>query len=322
VGNTARALHEERDGRVLQRLLGRRHVVGIRQRERGHNELLLGAQAQAAAAGHQQREGGAGGEQVRQCWRGGGHLLEVVEHEQQALLPQARLQDRAQRPLAGVAYPQRLGERCEDEGGIVDGGEADEDDAIGERIGHPCRHLQRQARLADARGATEREQPHVGPPQQVTDRRLLVLAAEQRRRGEGRQARRTPFLPRWWGLPARRACGGVEGGARLRCGREGVGEQGEGVLMRRARHAQLQIADGAHPQPGARRQLLLCQPSHPAVTPQERGEDRLVGRHTHGLPFPALSCPCGRALPSEVGALAQAASRAYQPTNNSSTGSL
>ena len=56
----------------------------------------------------------------------------------------------------------------------------------GDHVGREARgHLERQAGLADAAGAGEDHQAHRIAPEQRADRRLLTLATEQRRGGDG-----------------------------------------------------------------------------------------------------------------------------------------
>ncbi len=88
-------------------------------------------------------------------------MLEVVEHEQQVLVLQESFQ-LLQRGLRPVALQSECsGHGGKDQCGIVDGGQGDEADPVGEVILHLARDLQSQARLAHAAGAGEGEQAYL-----------------------------------------------------------------------------------------------------------------------------------------------------------------
>ena len=115
----------------------------------------------------------------------GSTLLEVVQHQQQLLVPQVVPDDLAQRPAAGLPHVQRAGDGRGDEVRIarrrerLQGHEADAVLEVVEQVG---RHGEGQARLAHPAGAGQRQQARLGPQQEAPDRRHLALPADERRR--------------------------------------------------------------------------------------------------------------------------------------------
>ena len=77
-----------------------------------------------------------------------------------------------------------------DESGVRDGSKTDEDHAVREGINHVRRDLNGEAGLAHAARTGQGEQPHIVPPQEVTDRYHLSLAADERRERERKGGKR------------------------------------------------------------------------------------------------------------------------------------
>ena len=104
-----RALDEQLDRLRCERVLQRDCAVAGGERERRHREQPLAAHAQRRTAGHERGDTRAVPEQLGQAGRGVGHLLEVVEHEQQLPLAQAALEHLEWRVIAGTGNRQRCG---------------------------------------------------------------------------------------------------------------------------------------------------------------------------------------------------------------------
>ena len=104
---------------------------------------------------------GQAAEQVGHERRRLDHLLEVVQHQQGALVAQERRQPPVERLVAGLAHAEGLGDGGGDQVGVGDRGEGDEPDAVRERVGNRRGDLEGEAGLADAAGAGQRQQADV-----------------------------------------------------------------------------------------------------------------------------------------------------------------
>ena len=101
---------------------------------------------------------GQAAEQVGHERRGLDDLLEVVQHQQQALVAEEGL--RAGRPAGSAPMsrrPRAWAIVVADQAGVGDRGEADEGDAIGEVAGRRARRRDRDAGLADPAGTGQRQ---------------------------------------------------------------------------------------------------------------------------------------------------------------------
>ncbi len=85
-------------------------------------------------------------------------MFEVVEQEQKPALAKVARQRRNQLVLS-LAEAERPGEGRNDQVWVVDGSEGHGDDAVGEVVRDLVRYRERQASLADATRARDREQP-------------------------------------------------------------------------------------------------------------------------------------------------------------------
>ena len=200
------ALHEERDGGRSRELRERRQLRPVRHRERRHRHLALAVQAQRRLARDEHLQAIGPGEQRRDVGRGIDHALEAVQHQQRG---------GPERPRQRVAQPARalrarLGAQAEaardlrdDPGRVLDPRERDEAHAPGELAAQLLGRANREARLTGAPGAGERDEPRLGPEQQLADLRPLRLAPHERRarerwrahaRGEAQPARRRELL--------------------------------------------------------------------------------------------------------------------------------
>ena len=158
-----RPLDEQPDRLVLRHTLGGRARIGEHQRR--HRHLLLARDAKRAARRRDHLQARAGADQIGDQRRGGQHLLEVVHHQQRLPIAQVLHQPVPRRALPGLQV-QGVDDRGRHQIGVDDRRERDEGDAAREAIRHLRRDLQRQARLAGAARAGQRqharllEQPH------------------------------------------------------------------------------------------------------------------------------------------------------------------
>src|SRR5436305_9064768 len=129
---------------------------------------MFASNVEGGTAGHQDGEVWATGQQVGQVWGGGQDLLEVVEQEQQVFVMERSFEQIEQGPRCGLFEVEGLGDGGHDQGGVADGGERNEGDAIGKISEQLSGDLQGQTSLADASGAGEREQADLGTTQEGT----------------------------------------------------------------------------------------------------------------------------------------------------------
>lgn len=132
--NGLRSLDEEPDGLVLGQLLQRRQLSGVRQFQRRHGILAFAPDVQRMPAGDQHGQLRAALEQGGDHRRRVGHVLEVVEHQQQLLRPEVLDQLLDDRLLARLSYPEGLGDRVRHEVRIDNRFESDKEDSIGKAI--------------------------------------------------------------------------------------------------------------------------------------------------------------------------------------------
>ena len=169
-------------------------VRRVGQVERRHRVLVLAREVDGDPARDEQLQLRRGREQVGRRGRRLDEVLEVVEDEQEPLLGEEALEALGDGSGAGLAEPERLRDRGQDERGVGDRRERDEEDALREVLDQLGGGLEREPGLARAARAGERQQAHVVPPKPLGDRGHLALAADQRRGLDG-QVRR-PVLER------------------------------------------------------------------------------------------------------------------------------
>jgi hypothetical protein len=172
---------------------GGRAVGG--QPERRDGELVFGAQAQRGAAGRQDNQPRAAGEQISDKRRGVEHRLKAVQHQQHPPRPQVRL-DQAGHRVAGRVHPDRAGHQRGDQRGVAGLRQRDETNPIRKVAAQRGRRLYGQPGLPDAAHASEGEQPHLRVAQPGHDGGEFPLASDQpgrwHRRRRGRLARAGP----------------------------------------------------------------------------------------------------------------------------------
>src|SRR5436305_3065600 len=154
-------------------------MVGIRQRECWHEELLLGLYVQYYPAGHDHFELWAGGKEVCHLHCRADHLLEIVQEQQHLLALQFVLQTLQERLTTHLTDAKALRDSCNDQRRIAYGSQINERDAIGELVAEFCRHLQGQARLPCAAGACQRHQMHILTAQELCDGRHFLLPSNE-----------------------------------------------------------------------------------------------------------------------------------------------
>src|SRR5262249_27174616 len=141
-------------------------------------------------------------------------------------------------------------------------------------VGGPGRQggggLERAPPLADAVGAGEGNQAHLGMQHKVTQRGALALTADQRRARQRQGGRRG--AGRRCGGAARRPCYSAERGPLLRPKGQRRGKQAYGVRVGAASRPPLERADHGHGQPGLLCQRLLGESGALAIAPQLRAE--------------------------------------------------
>jgi hypothetical protein len=173
-------LNKKRHRAVLQQGGGAELLLRVGQRQRRDRHLLLGAQAERRAAGDEQRQGGAGGEQFGQRGAGGQDLLAVVQQEEEALALQVGGEGRQEGRGRRRADAQGQGDRRHDQGGIGNGGQFDQVDAIRELSQQLRGHGQGEARLADAPRSHQRHQPRRWRSEQVAHGGHVPLPPDER----------------------------------------------------------------------------------------------------------------------------------------------
>ena len=186
-----RPLDEERScGRARDLPLGGRAGRG-RQRERGDGVLDLPPHPQRGSAGGQHRQARADLYQPRKLRCRRQQVLEVIQDEQEFLLPQVPGECLVRGQAVRYGRAERAEHRLGHERRVFDRGETDEGDAVGEAPGgqRGPRRFDGEAGLADPAGAGEREEPRFGLRQQARDLPELPTAPHERRR-RVRQRRR------------------------------------------------------------------------------------------------------------------------------------
>ncbi|MDP9472168.1 MAG: hypothetical protein M3Q71_16120 [Chloroflexota bacterium] len=179
---------EEANGGGGGRLVGRRRRR-IRQHQRRHRELVFAGDVQNRAAGHQHRQPGTGHHQPRHRRRRRRDLLEFVQQDEHVPPRQRGGEALGQRPVAGFPHPQCLGDCRQHQRRVGQWGKVHEPDAVPELVAEVRCHLHRQARLADAAGASEGDEGYVLPKQQGTHGGEFPFPPDQGRARAGERRR-------------------------------------------------------------------------------------------------------------------------------------
>ena len=88
-------------------------------------------------------------------------MLEVVQQEEELLIAQIGFQMLEGGAISALRQTKCADDRGDDQVRVADGGQRDETDALSKLLQHLRAKRQSQACLADARGAGERQQPHL-----------------------------------------------------------------------------------------------------------------------------------------------------------------
>ena len=177
-----RALDEQLDRLRCERILQRDCAGAGGERERRHREQPLAAYAQRRTAGHERGGTRAVREQLGQAGRGLGHLLEVVEHEQQLPLAQAALEHLEWRVITGTGDRHGANDGSVGALGLALGAQVDEEHAVLEAVDLLRRRLQREPGLAGPTRTGECHQPRVLRVELRAQLAEQRLAPEERRR--------------------------------------------------------------------------------------------------------------------------------------------
>ena len=143
---------------------------------------MLSAHVQRLAAGHEHLEPCAVLQEVRDRRGGRGHLLEVVEDQQDVLVPQPVAELVEQRLGRGGLEADRARDRSEHRLAVAGCGEVDEEDAVLEPVDVVGGGAEGQPRLSDAAGAGQREQPDAVVREAACDLAQLCFSAHESRR--------------------------------------------------------------------------------------------------------------------------------------------
>ncbi len=174
---------EERD-RLVANNVRQRLVPGFRQRQRRYRGILLTRHPEHCPAGHECLQARARAQEVGDVWRGFDDLLEIVEDEEQVFRPQRGGELFRRRPVGEFAQAQGVGDRRDDEVGIADRREGDKHGAVGEYYFQLGSGLDGEARLADAAGTGQRDEPDLGATQEIANGNDLLFPANERRERE------------------------------------------------------------------------------------------------------------------------------------------
>ena len=121
----------------------------------------------------------ATGQQVGQVRGGCQDLLEVVEQEQHVFLTERGFEQIEQEPRCSLFEIEALGDGGHDQGGVADGGERNEVDAIGKISEQHSGDLEGETSFAHATGASKREQANFGAAQEVLHGCDFLLSSEE-----------------------------------------------------------------------------------------------------------------------------------------------
>jgi hypothetical protein len=180
----AGALDEQGDGLELAELRERRQIGRVGQPERRNRVLLLARHVQDASAAHEDGKRRAAGQQGADSGSRIGHLLEVVEHQEDAFVADVVDEAIGRRPAASVGEPEGLGHRARHEVGRGDRRELDEEDSVGVVRECPTGNLEAEPRLPGPSRTCERQEPAAG--QELLDLLDLAVPAQEARHA-GRQ---------------------------------------------------------------------------------------------------------------------------------------
>jgi hypothetical protein len=140
---------------------------------------VLAGDTQHGTTGDEDREVGAGDQQIGHQRTGVEQVLEVVQEEQCPAPPQELAHAVLDWSPGNLSYAECAGYGPRDEHRRADRRERHEPDPIREPVGHVLRDPDRQPRLPDPARSRQRDQADAGPAQQVGHRRDLPLPADE-----------------------------------------------------------------------------------------------------------------------------------------------
>ncbi len=108
------------------------------------------------------------------------HVLEIVQHQQHGPIAQRRPEPVDRRPVARLPHPDHPGHGRQDEVRLDERRQGHEPGVPRERRRDLLGHAQGEAGLADAAGAGQGQEAHVGAAQQLDSRVHLPFAADER----------------------------------------------------------------------------------------------------------------------------------------------
>jgi hypothetical protein len=123
---------------------------------------MLAVDAQRCATGDEHAQPRGGGQHLSDQRCGFEQVLEVIQNQEQALVAQPGREQLLRRLAAALLETKRLRDRGGDDLRVVDRGQAHHEDAVYEGGDVPEGKIKRQARLADAAGADQRDQAAAG----------------------------------------------------------------------------------------------------------------------------------------------------------------
>ena len=177
--NRLSTLEKESDRRIPCQFGKLREPLGIGCRQWRKWKLALAPNVEHQPACDQCFDFAAGAEQSRQRGRRLGHLLKVVEHEENASIPERVAEPDIDRQIAILADADRSGNRRKHAGGIDNIGERDERDCF-KPLADLVRNFERKTRLSGSARTTERHDAHIGSLDHRGDLFELMLPADQR----------------------------------------------------------------------------------------------------------------------------------------------
>ena len=158
------SLDEQGHGLELRQPLDRGEMLGVGEPEGWNRVLALPVEAEGFPAGGQDPDLLGGRQQLADLAGGLQHLLEVVQDQEQVLVPKV-VDDRLdRRAVGGLPKPQGLGYRGKDQGGVGDRGQGHEECPVlrlGQQLGG---RPERQPGLAGSPRAGESQKATVAEP--------------------------------------------------------------------------------------------------------------------------------------------------------------
>jgi hypothetical protein len=136
---------------------------------------VLGGQPQPLPAGDERLDRRPNAGHFIDERRGRRQMLDVVQDEEQAAIPNGRADGFEERTVAGLSHVEGLRDLRQDEFERGEGSQRDDPYAAGEDVRRDFADAECQAGLADAAGTGQREQPDLRTAQQVHHLRDALL---------------------------------------------------------------------------------------------------------------------------------------------------